>query len=952
MNRRRFLLQGSLLTTGYTLLNTLPAMAGAHAETLIQSVSGAGLYQIFKNPDAVYRPFVRWWWNGDKVEKAELARELRLMKDAGIGGVEINPIKFPARTDDLGKPSIQWLSPEWVDLLQFTFNEAESLGLTCDLIVGSGWPFGAEWLQGEERSQEVVIATHKLEGPLDYEVSPFDLFKEADPGVTSPFAGRTMELMSAQLVPDPFDRMDQIIDLSNPIGTGSSIRVKIPAGKYVFYGLVKVHGSMEVINGAPGANGPVLNHYNELAVKKYLNRMSDSIQQQIGPLAGKVRAFFTDSMELEGSNWCSDMVDEFRRRRGYDLMPYLPFTMFKTGAMGNIYDMNYGAVMGAEMKDMISRVRYDFDVTKSELIQERFIKVFAAWCRENKILSRVQAYGRGYYPLEGSFDIDLPECETWIKYGLGKEMSETDYRIGRAYTMVNKYVSSAAHLKGKRHISCEELTNTDMVFNDTLEILKVAGDQSTISGVTHPVFHGFNYSPPEAPFPGWVRYGTFFNERNTWWPYFRNFTDYKARFSALLQQADMFADIAVLPPVSDMWSLYGAQNEPFPSLIYPDYMTFIWESMHQNGNACDYVSEQVIRDAVMKEGKLHYGPRKYHSIFLIQVESMEPATAQKLYDFVASGGRIFCIETRPVKSVGWNDHQRRDQEVQSWVSKMAGWPDRFILLKAPTGNFIQWYKGIQQLYGLRPYVGIDQPNPFVTQVRYQAGDTEMLLFINSHLQDAHKINLLLSKEISAGRQAWIWDAASGERYRIETGADRITLDLSPADSKLLVFDKEKRGPVWRPLPTNTDTGIPVNGKWSVEFSHIDGSVKKTEMDSPADLKDLPAFAHFSGTVIYRISLPGNDAVKIQYLNLGKVAGISELTINGQNAGAQWYGHRIYAVGDYWQKGNNTIEVKVVTVMGNYMKTLKDNPIAQYWTNEKRKDQPMQSMGLIGPVTIY
>ncbi len=56
--------------------------------------------------------------------------------------------------------------------------------------------------------------------------------------------------------------------------------------------------------------------------------------------------------------------------------------------------------------------------------------------------------------------------------------------------------------------------------------------------------------------------------------------------------------------------------------------------------------------------------------------------------------------------------------------------------------------------------------------------------------------------------------------------------------------------------------------------------------------------------------------------------------------------------DLLQNGNNTIEIKVITVMGNYLKQLKDNPVAQYWTNEKRKDQPIQSMGLIGPVTIY
>ena len=96
---------------------------------------------------------------------------------------------------------------------------------------------------------------------------------------------------------------------------------------------------------------------------------------------------------------------------------------------------------------------------------------------------------------------------TWLRHRLGEEMSEEDYRRGRAYTMVNKYVSSAAHLRGKRLVSCEEMTNTYTVFNMTLELLKIGGDQTAISGVTHSIFHGFNYSPKEAPFPGWIRYG-------------------------------------------------------------------------------------------------------------------------------------------------------------------------------------------------------------------------------------------------------------------------------------------------------------------------------------------------------------------------------------------------------------------------------------------------------------
>jgi hypothetical protein len=948
MQRRTFLLNGSLLTGGFALINTFPALAKEVANLHVAPVTD--LYELFKDPPAIYRPFVRWWWNGDKVEKEELIRELRLMKEAGIGGVEINPIKFPGKTDDMGKPTVQWLSDEWIQLLPPVFEEAKKLGMTCDLIVGSGWPFGAEYLEGEERSQVVVIGVHKLEGPLDYEVSLFDLFKEADPAVSSIFPGRTMKLLSLTLAPNPLNSLDEVKDLTRAFHTETA-RFNIPKGKHVLTALVQINGSMEVINGAPGANGPVLNHYNEEAVKKYFNRMSDTIQQKIGPLSKHVRAFFTDSLELEGANWCKDMASAFKSRRGYDLMPYLPFVLFRIAGMGNTYDFKYGVELGSAFNEMIQRMRYDFELTKTELLEERFVAAFIQWCRDNKVLSRVQAYGRGYFPLEGSFNVDLPECETWVKYGLGKEMREDDYRIGRAYTMINKYVSSAAHVKGKKYISAEELTNTDMAFNETLEILKVAADQSVISGVTHPIFHGFNYSPPDAPFPGWVRYGSWFHERNTWWPWFKKFTDYKARVSAVLQQATMFADIAVLPPVADMWSLYSAQNEPFPSLIHPGWQTFIWESIHRNGNACDYVSEPVIRDAQIKDGQLHYGPRKYHTLFLIQVESLEPATAKKLYDFVAAGGRIFCIEAVPVKSVGWNNHRQRDEEVKSWISKMKDFPDRFIRLKQPGENYTVWYRDVQQHYQITPYVKISEPNPFVTQVRYQTENEELLLFINSNVDNSYRLNLSFAKAITNKKQGWIWNAEDGKRYRLDIKENHLQLDLGPADFKMIVFDRNKNGETWKPVPA---TGINPKrpGTWSVEFRHFDGSVKLGSMDTLADLKELPEHVGFSGTVIYRSNFTVHVPNELTYINLGKVHGVSELWVNGTPCGALWYGRRIYSLAGKLITGNNTLEVKVTTSMGNYLKTLKSNAVAQFWTNELRKNQPIQSMGLIGPVTLY
>ncbi len=134
----------------FLLALLVPLNAGA-------KVSSKEIYRQFRNPsENRYKPFVRWWWNGDAVEAGELVRELHLLKEASIGGVEINPISMPSTADRGNHKTLKWLSPEWIDMLKLVFDEAEKIGMTCDLIVGSGWPFGSESLSREERSSVLV----------------------------------------------------------------------------------------------------------------------------------------------------------------------------------------------------------------------------------------------------------------------------------------------------------------------------------------------------------------------------------------------------------------------------------------------------------------------------------------------------------------------------------------------------------------------------------------------------------------------------------------------------------------------------------------------------------------------------------------------------------------------------------------------------------------------------
>ncbi|HEU4433611.1 MAG TPA: glycosyl hydrolase, partial [Pyrinomonadaceae bacterium] len=100
------------------------------------------LQAAFATPPDDARIMMRWWWFGPTVEKAQLEREMRLMKDGGIGGFEVQPV-YPLILDESsGRKTLPYLSDEFIDALRFTAAKARELGLRFDLTLGSGWPFG------------------------------------------------------------------------------------------------------------------------------------------------------------------------------------------------------------------------------------------------------------------------------------------------------------------------------------------------------------------------------------------------------------------------------------------------------------------------------------------------------------------------------------------------------------------------------------------------------------------------------------------------------------------------------------------------------------------------------------------------------------------------------------------------------------------------------------------
>lgn len=116
------------------------------------------------------------------------------------------------------------------------------------------------------------------------------------------------ELVYIRLMPARVDEFTEGTSFDSLVNK-DQITVQVPAGEHVIYFFVKMTGYMNVINGAPGASGPVLNHFNKDAVLAYLSRLSDKVHFNDPSLKGKIRATFVDSFELEGANWCDGMLE-------------------------------------------------------------------------------------------------------------------------------------------------------------------------------------------------------------------------------------------------------------------------------------------------------------------------------------------------------------------------------------------------------------------------------------------------------------------------------------------------------------------------------------------------------------------------------------------------------------------------------------------------------------------
>lgn len=451
----------------------------------------------FVQPPDDAKIMMRWWWFGPAVTPPELERELQVMKDAGIGGVEIQPV-YPLALDDPddGIRNLPYLSPEFLSAVRFASDKANQLGMRVDITLGSGWPYGGPGTKvlqsaGSLRVERVPV----LEGARSVAVPPISEGER----LIAAFVGADM--------------------ITEFVGG----RIDIPAGLsgadlLTFY--ISSRTGQQVKRAAVGAEGFVLDHYDAAAIQDHLRRVADPLLQAFG--AHPPHAIFSDSLEVYGSDWTPRFLEEFKTRRGYDLTPYLP-------------------VLVSQSEPQSSAVRHDWAKTLTELAEDHYLKPIAEWAHAHGTLFRSQTYGQPPVILSSNAFVDLPEGEhgpSWRRFSAAR------------------WASSANHLYGRTITSTETWTWLHSPsFRATPLDLKAEADRHFVEGINQFVGHGWPYSPPSAGEPGWRFYAAAaLNEHNPWFPVMPDIALYLQRVSFLMRQGRPINDVAIYVPTDDAWA--------------------------------------------------------------------------------------------------------------------------------------------------------------------------------------------------------------------------------------------------------------------------------------------------------------------------------------------------------------------------------------------------------------
>lgn len=725
---------------------------------------------------------------------------------------------------------------------------------------------------------------------------------------------------------------------------------------------------------AGGGKGLECDKFSAKAVNKLIDNWFARFNEM--PSAKNVLKYLhVDSWECGCQNWSTTFAEEFYKRRGYDLLPYLPL-------MAGI------PVESVEKSETVLR---DLRTTINELINENFF----ATVRDRAHEMGMQFSSESIAPtmvsdgLDHYYYSDIPMGEYWLN-------SPTHDKPNDMLDAI-----SGAHIYGKNIIQAEGFTEVRGVWDETPASIKTLLDRNFTLGMNKLFFHVNAHNPWMDRKPGMTLdgIGLFFQRDQTWYRESKPLVDYIVRCQTLLQQGHPVQDIAVftgeemprrsiLPErlVPMLPGIFGAErvkseaerlaNEGQPMMESPVGVnhsagivdTKDWVNCLRGYQYDSFNPDALLRLADVKDGCMTFpGGASYKVVVLPGVRPMNPA--QKLD---AQGKPVFSdaisakIDFLRSEGVVIIDKPYTDEDFSKYGLERDVEVPCDIAYTHRTSNLGEvYFLSNQSEYGREISVSFrktNNPKPQTNYARPRPGDKEKMEEWLELMKHSAETPYLYNPADNTLRQLVAENEDERTKVEINLDANGSAFVLFPASDDVMAMLAEL--PEKPRLITLTEGQsyheVAVLKQFELTAEEMPMQPETVTLDFAAEYgstiwNNVEKMQYFSGHATYKTDLTLKQVNGNEVLEFTKVADIAHVFVNGIDCGIAWTYPYNVEIGHALRKGKNTIEIKVVNTWANALRGMDEGtpPYSGIWTNAKyrMKTPHLIPAGLLLPPRI-
>ncbi len=843
------------------------------------------------------KPWTRWWWMGNAVDEQGITAQLEAFSKAGLGGVEITPIYGVKGYED---QFLDYLSPKWLKMLGYTLKEAKRLGLKVDMVMGTGWPYGGSQVKPEYAASKLQIQTYPLTIGQTFNKT-IEIDDKKQRGLASLVKiiyvnkdGKSTDLTSAlENSNSPLTPQEKTI-VKNKI-------VYTPTEDGTLYAIFCGKTRQQVKRAAPGGKGYTLDHFSKTAFDDYAEPFTDAL----APFQNKLHGIFNDSYEVYGADFSPEFLNEFKQRRGYDLMDYINILNEKPDT------------------ETYHRLLCDYRETLSDMLLNNFAQNWHSWANDNSFETRYQAHGSPGNLIDLWASADIPECEVFgsPEFDIpGYRHITENCRKGDYDKMYLKFCSSAAHLQGKEIVSSESFTWLREHFKTALSHCKPVTDNFFLCGINHMFLHGATYSPADEKWPGWKFYASVnFNPNNTIWKDASALFAYIGRCQAILQKAQTDNDILLYYPIYDAYTtthpdklLFQLSLHSIDEYLYPTSFYKTARELDKEGFSFDFLSDQFLTKCEYKNNGIIINDKAtYKTIIVPEMHHMPLESMKKLIALKEAGAQIIFMDA-PKTVPGLNNYKEKENELQKMISSNENLFFKPKDIKTELNN--------HNIFGEKAY-------RYGLKIIRKKLNGDIIYFAANHT--ASTIDKFIPFNVKAKSVLLMnpMNSTSGLAQIKPNGKTTlIRIQLEPGESIFIrTSTKGINTKLWHYLKEEKTT--PIKENWQLTFK--DGGPALPHDTVISTLQSWTnlgkSYEAFSGTGVYKTSLTFNKQDNSFYkLDLGDVRESARVYVNGQfitTLFAQPYKTDITAA---LKNGKNELEIEVTNLAANRVRNLEQS----------------------------